>query len=262
MEDISGGFTNVIMSLLIATPRIFACFVVFPVLGFRSLQGLLRTGVVFSLSLIIAVGVFHEGPVVTLMSIEMLFLLSKEAIIGMLIGFFLSLPFWAFETIGGIFDMQRGAMMGEYLNPETGSMSSMFGPLLQKTLIVVMIEIGAFAWIFGLIIESYTVWPATQSFPIISMDAYLILIDAFNEMFMKTVVYALPLIFTLICIDLLFGVLGVYSPHLQTYFISMPAKSLLGMAVLAVYGSLLWEYGQNELFAIRELFSRIRLIFL
>ena len=142
--------------------------------------------------------------------------------------------------------------MGEQLNPETGSMTSITGLLLLQSAIVLMIELGAFAWMFGVIIHSYVLWPALEWIPSFNNEASQLVINEFSTMAMRFVLYAIPLMVTLLIIELIFALVSLYAPQLQVYFLAMPIKSMCGMLVLAIMAGLLWEYGAEEFENLKE----------
>jgi type III secretion protein T len=243
---------DAISSIALSLPRILTCFLIVPVLSGRQLQGMMRIAVGVGIAAPVAVGIFYQHEVVDLSAMQMFGLFIKESLIGLLIGFLLATPFWIFESIGTLFDTQRGALMGQQLNPETGSMSSVTGTLLMQSAIVLMIELGAFAWLFGLLMDSYVVWPALAWLPDFTPDAQGLIIAEFVFMAKMFVLYSLPLVLVLVFIEFVFALVGVYSPQLQVYFLAMPAKSLAGFIVLILYAGMLWQYGGDLFLRAKE----------
>ena len=249
----SEAYTAYIISIMLTMPRVLVCMYIVPIFNTNSLQGILRTAVALAIALPISVATYHQHEWVNNSFFHLVPILMKEAAIGLLIGGLLAIPFWIFESIAVVFDTQRGAMMGEQLNPETGAMTSLTAPFLQKALVVLMIEFGAFVAMFNVIIESYILWPAVSWIPQMAMDASTMLIAEFSRMVQQYVLYALPIIFGLLLIDLLFALVSVYSPQLQVYFIAMPVKSLVGMFIFVLCSAMLFQYGKEELYRIWEL---------
>ncbi len=250
-----------ISSMALALPRILVCFLIVPVLSGRYLKGILRIGVALGISLPVSVSIFHDTSIQAMDWYEILGLYGKEAIIGLLVGFFLALPFWLFESIGTVFDTQRGALMGQQINPETGNMTSITGVLLLQAALVLMIELGAFAWLFSFLVETYVLWPVTAWLPAVGEDATQTVIQHFNAMCVQYIIYALPLILTLLVIEMIFAFVGLYSPQLQVYFMAMPVKSLAGLVVLYLYGSMLWQHGTAEFLNFKLLHHSFALLF-
>lgn len=260
LAELVPQFNDALASVAMALPRIMVCFLIIPALSNRFIHGILRTGVSVGLAIPVSVGIFYQTQIVDLTIWSMVGLFMKEVALGLLLGFLLALPFWLFESIGTVFDTQRGALMGEQLNPETGSMTSITGLLLLQAAIVLMIEIGAFAWMFGLIINSYVIWPALEWIPPFSSDAPTLLTAEFSNMAMRFVLYAIPLMITLLIIELIFALVSLYSPQLQVYFLAMPVKSVAGILILALMAGLLWEYGQEEMLRMKESHHLLQLI--
>ena len=245
-------FNDALTAVSLALPRIMVCFLLIPVLSNRFLHGILRTAVSVGLGIPVAVGIYYQTQIIDINVMSIVGLFLKEAVLGLLIGFLLALPFWLFESIGTVFDTQRGSMMGEQLNPETGTMTSITGLLLLQSAIVLMIELGAFAWMFGVIMHSYVLWPALEWIPAFSGEASQLVVSEFSTMAMRFVLYALPLLISLLIIELIFALVSLYAPQLQVYFLAMPVKSMCGMLILAVMAGLLWEYGAEEFARMKE----------
>lgn len=239
-------------SIALSLPRLLTCFLLVPVFSGRQLHGLLRMAVGIGVGMPVAAGLYYQQAVGDFSMWAMLGLYLKEAAIGLLLGFFLATPFWIFESIGTLFDTQRGALMGQQLNPETGDMSSVMGLLLQQSAIILMIQVGAFAWLFGLLVDSFIFWPATAWLPDFSDDAAPILVSQAGHLISSFVLYALPLMMVLASIELIFALVGVYSPQLQVYFLAMPAKSLVGLMVFVLYAKVLWHHGETEFLLMKE----------
>lgn len=236
------------------------CFLIVPALSNRFLHGMLKTAVSIGICIPAAVGIFYQLQIVDVTPFNLIGYFLKEAVLGVLIGFLLALPFWLFESIGTLFDTQRGALMGEQLNPETGSMTSITGLLMLQSVIVLMIELGAFAWMFGLIVNSYVMWPALEWIPSFTNEAGSVLISQFSDMALHFVLYALPVLISLLIVELLFGLVSIYSPQLQVYFLAMPVKSLLGLAIFIIMATTLWQYGQDEMVKMKETHHILQLI--
>ena len=110
--------------LLIA--RLFPIFMFIPFLNSRVLNSqLLKYIIIFYIALgikpsITITGVLRETWAIVLIS---------ELIIGLVIGLLLATPFWIASAFGEFVDNQRGASIGDTINPTTGIESSEFASL-------------------------------------------------------------------------------------------------------------------------------------
>lgn len=228
-----------ILAITLAMARLYPCLLLVPLFSFREIKGMLRYSIVAILALVVSPGI-HEALPNDHSWWTLFALYFKEAVLGMLLGALLSMPFWLFESVGALFDNQRGALMGGQLNPSLGQDFTPLGFLFKQALIVLMIASGAFLTMLQVIWDSYLVWPPTQWFPIPAadgMDVYLTLLSAtFTDM----VLYAAPLVALLLFIEFGMAILSLYSPQLQAFILSMPLKCLVGLGFLVLYVPMLF----------------------
>ena len=137
---------------------------------------------------------------------------AREAVIGFFIGFFAAIPFWVAENVGNFIDNQRGATMGEVYSPLNGSQVSTTGYSWQFALLAVFVEGLSFA-----------------------PDAPVQVLGALDGMLKTTVVISAPVIIVMFLATLGLGLVNRTAPQLNVFFLSMPVKSALGVAMLIVY---------------------------
>src|SRR5262245_52426998 len=99
-------------SLLLTQPRVQVLCMMLPVVSKQLLAGRLRGATMVSLGFLIVPLVLPAGSVGDVGLGELLLLILKEAFIGLVLGFFLAIPFWVIEAVGTVIDYQRGASMG------------------------------------------------------------------------------------------------------------------------------------------------------
>jgi type III secretion protein T len=237
---------RLISCLALAIPRIQLALLFVPLMGLKETRGLLKSGIVVAVALPVAASNFYTIDTAAIGAMGMIMLLLKEAAIGIVIGVLLSLPFHMFASIGFIIDNQRGATSGQAFDPTLGS-TSFLGQFMEKAFTVMIIELGMFSMLFGLVINTYVLWPSWEFFPEPLLTGQELLANYFSDMTQKVMLYVLPILIVMLLIDLAFAVLGLFSPQLQIYFISMPAKTLVALLCLVIYASSLYYYGQLEI---------------
>lgn len=226
--------TDWVLSIALAMARLYPCLLLVPLFSFHELKGMMRYAIVAILALMVSPGIHaalpHDHSWFTLFT-----LYAKEAILGMLLGALLAIPFWLFESVGALFDNQRGALMGGQLNPSLGADFTPLGFLFKQTLIVLIVTTGMFPYLLQIIWDSYTLWPPTEWFPHPSVDGMDIYLGLLKSAFTDMALYALPLVGLLLFIEFGMAILSLYSPQLQVFVLSMPLKCLIGMGFLILY---------------------------
>ncbi|KWA24784.1 hypothetical protein WT37_04325 [Burkholderia territorii] len=207
---------------------------------------MLRNAVAFAFGLPYTVAVYarlHNSPI----GITWLLWLSlKEALIGCMIGLLLATPFWAFISIGVLVDNQRGANAAQQANPSLQADSSIIGELIERFLIIVLFETGAFSGIFFVISDSLNVWPAHVPFPnlvSVGLDDYL---NAFQRMLSAALRYSSPILVLLLIVEFMFALMSVIVKGMPVYEMAMPIKSLIALVVLSIYATILFSHGRVD----------------
>ena len=222
-------------SLAIAMARLYPCFYLVPAFCFQHVRGMPRHAIVFALALMPTPGIHHalSGMDYTLLALSGLML--KEAVLGFLLGILLSMPFWLFESVGALLDNQRGALIGGQLNPSLGPDATPIGHMFKQLSIFLLIVTLGLGSLTQVIWDSYLIWPAALWFPAPAADGFTVFLTLLGDTFTHMVLYAAPFIALLLIVEFAVALLSLYSPQLQVFVLSMPAKSLAGLCFLLLY---------------------------
>lgn len=228
-------------------PRFISCFIVLPVLSKQVLGGaLVRNGVCCSL-LIFALPIIEDSCATPVQGLNLIFITGKEVILGMLIGFIATIPFWAVESAGFLIDNQRGATMASVLNPTLGSQSSPTGLFLTQTLITLFYSGGAFLILLGALYQSYATWPVMQFFPQPGIKWVDFFYGQFSQMLKLCVLLAAPLLVAMFLAEFGLALISRFAPSLNVFILSMPIKSAIASLLLVLYIGLMMRYAFGSL---------------
>ena len=228
-------FHRWILAAVLVMARFGGAFAICPALTESMIPGVARRAATIGLAWI-AIPFVHANmppgePVWWMFGVVAL----KEALLGALIGFFAAIPFWVAENVGNFIDNQRGATMGEVYSPLNGSQVSSTGIFFTQIVSTLFFVGGAIFLFLGALYESYNIWPVfTEGFTF-SADAPLKLLTSLDGMLRTTVVIAAPVIIVMFLATIGLGLVNRTAPQLNVFFLSMPVKSALGIALLIVY---------------------------
>lgn len=169
-------------------------------------------------------------------------LIVKEAAIGLVLGFLVAIPFWAFEAAGFVIDNQRGASMAATVNPMTGHDSSPLGIAFNFAFITFFLSTGGINLLLSLIYDSYRFWPPLDFWPQLGFDAAELILVQLNRLMLLALLLAAPVLVAMLMSELGLALVSRFAPQLQVFFLAMPIKSALALFVLVVYASTLFEY--------------------
>ncbi|ADZ90344.1 type III secretion system export apparatus subunit SctT [Marinomonas mediterranea] len=249
-----------VLSISLGMARLYPCLLLIPLFSFKELKGMLRYALVVVLALMVAPGIKealpHDHSWFTLLTLYL-----KETALGMLLGIILAIPFWLFESVGGLFDNQRGALMGGQLNPSLGQDFTPLGFLFKQTLIVLMITTGSFEAMLQVIWDSYVIWPPTVWYPTPTPEGFEIYLSLLRDAFTDLILYAAPLVALLLFVEFGVSVLSLYSPQLQAFVLAMPIKCLAGLGFLIFYIPTLFYLSEERNQSLLDLKHLLALLF-
>ena len=203
-------------------------------------------------------GALPEGPLLYLA------LLTKELAIGFAIAFVSSLVFRAAEMAGQAVDVLRGANMVTALAPELGERVSVIADFWVQTLVVLFFLIGGHHLLLAAFAESYVALPLL-AFPSPAAGlgpAAEWIVRLSGQMFVVALALAAPALVALLLADFVLGLAARVAPNIQVFFMGMPLKALLGLAmILFAANALMSAFGsglQDSLEGVRRLIDLLR----
>ena len=234
-------FHRWILAAVLAMARIGGAFAICPALTDSMIPGVARRAAVFGFACL-AIPFIHAGMPPGEPNVWMFSLLAfKEALVGFLLGFFAAIPFWIAENVGNFIDNQRGATMGEVYSPLSGAQVSTTGIFFTQLVSTFFFVSGAVLLFLGALYSSYSIWPvfpgpaSGSPLPAFASNAPVQMLGSLDGMLRATVVISAPVIIVMFLATLGLGLVNRTAPQLNVFFLSMPVKSALGIAMLAIY---------------------------
>lgn len=225
-----------IIAWLIAAVRIGTAFAICPALSDSMIMGTARRAAVLAFSLIVTPVVLASIPVGCEPPLRILVPIAiREALIGLIIGFVSGIPFWVAENVGNFIDNQRGATMGEVYSPLSGEQVSTIGIFFTQLVSTLFFASGAFVVLLGALYASYGVWPIFHGIFAFASDAPVTFLASMDAMLRDTVVISAPPVILMFLANLGLGLVNRTAPQLNVFFLSMPVKSALSIAMLVLY---------------------------
>jgi flagellar biosynthesis protein FliR len=162
-------------------------------------------------------------------------LLAREVAVGLTLGFAASLVFRAAETAGRLTDILRGANMAEVLSPSSGERSSPLGEVTGLLAVVIFLELGGVGHVAAALARSYDAVPIAGTVTPAQLGRVAALtLGASAQMLEAALGLAAPALVALLLADLVLGAIGRTAPQIPLYFVGMPLKALLGVAMVLI----------------------------
>ena len=171
-----------------------------------------------------------------LFSFGFLLLLAGEAIIGIIMGFFITMIFTAFSTAGQFFSLHMGFSIVETMDPLSQTENPLMGQYLNLVAMIVFLSMNGFRELF---LGGF--WRSVQAINIASLAAgreavISMFLSGLARLFLDAMVIALPILGTLFLTTLATGMISRAAPQInilsEGYPISVTVSFLLILAVL------------------------------
>lgn len=207
-----------------------------PFLGAKLIPTTARAAIALSLSIILLPNILFNMTSFTMTDTQFVGFALKELIIGYILGFFASVPFFIVQSSGIFIDYMRGSSMLMAQDPSTQTQSSSIGIMFNYFLIVMFYSMdGAFLF-FDAIQSSFAAFPV-DSFLNPKMfnfanPLWKTSVDIINQIFTISLELAAPCILAILMAEMFLGIANRLAPQVQIAFLGMSLKSLLGLTLL------------------------------
>ncbi|WP_404334986.1 type III secretion system export apparatus subunit SctT [Sphingomonas sp. MMS12-HWE2-04] len=228
-----GGWFDQILLVALASARFGFAFVFVPIFARDTIPSTVRNCIVMTLG-----GVaFVMQPTIfpaDLSAFGWARVLLKEAVVGLVIGFFFGTVMWAMEAAGEIIDAKIGATIGQLIEPLGGNSTSLNGALLARLAGVIFASAGGIMLLVGTVMESYAVWPMAADWPRLDMHELQLFEGEFGRMMMLAMMFAAPVLVLLYVIDAGLGLLNRFAQQLNVFSLSLSIKSWAATLLMVV----------------------------
>jgi type III secretion protein T len=228
-------FHKLILAAVLVMARIGGAFTVCPALTETMIPGVARRAAILGFSILMVPAVHAQMPEGEPLTWLYSLLAVKEALLGAMLGFFAAIPFWIAENIGNFIDNQRGATMGEVYSPLNGAQVSTLGIFFSQLVSTIFFAGGVIFVFLGALYQSYLIWPVFTKTMTMAPDAPAQILGTLDGMLQTTLVISAPVIIVMFLATVGLGLVNRTAPQLNVFFLSMPVKSALGIAMLVLY---------------------------
>jgi flagellar biosynthetic protein FliR len=165
-----------------------------------------------------------------------IFLLIGEGIIGIILGFFLTLIFSAFSTAGQFFSLQMGFGASETFDPLSQIENPLLGQYLNLVAMLVFISLEGFRELF---LGGF--WRSLQAVNVMSLvsgreEILSMLLAGLSRLFMDAIIISMPILGTLFLTSLSTGLISKAAPQInilsEGFPISITTAFILIYAIL------------------------------
>lgn len=245
INAISDGYFSSVLSLplpevwkifLLGLARVAPTIALAPFLGGKMLPDSLKLGLAVALVLIFLpyLVVHHTASIP--FDVTFMLLLFKESVVGSILGFFISIPFYYTQGAGALIDHQRGSQSLQVMDPSTQMQTSPLGTLFNDMMLIIFFSIGGPILFFDAVFTSYSVLPYDQFFPAAffgsSHPLWASMIEMCHVVVRLSLQLSAPSIIAMLLSDLFIGIANRMAPQVQISFLLWSLKAFVGIAMV------------------------------
>ena len=219
-----GGGQSALLFLVMmrCTGLVFAA----PLFGHHAIPTLLKFGLAASLTIALAI---PAGA--TAGSLPLVLAAPIELVIGLSLGFILSLCFEAFELAGRVISIQLGLSLGSVFSPTQEEASTAIDPFFSVLAGLLFLAMGLHLAIIRVLANSFVAYPVGAGWPADLATTGTHTIALALELGVRV---AMPIALVLLLVELSVALLARAIPQINVFILGLPLKMLVGFAVLAV----------------------------
>lgn len=221
-------FDNLQLGFLVLA-RMSAFVFLVPFFSIKGTPALVKIGFSVMLSALILPGI--GNAVVPEDLLEYAFLVIKEVMVGLVLGFACMMVFNAVRMAGEIIDIQMGFSMATVFDPQNQSRVTLTGQFFYLLQILLFLAVDGHHSLLMAIAYSYTLIPVAAGG--LKVTLAMAVFKLFIQVFSLAIRVALPFMVLFLICDISMGILARTVPQLNIFVLSFPAKIGIGLFTLA-----------------------------
>ncbi|SEK68829.1 flagellar biosynthetic protein FliR [Nitrosovibrio tenuis] len=209
--------------------RILALLAATPVLGNAAVPARVKIGLGMLITLVIAPTI-GPLPKIDPASLEGLLVLSQQILIGVAMGFAMRIVFSAVEMAGEIAGLQMGLGFATFFSAHSDGSTLVVGKFLGLLATLAFLSVNGHLLVLSVLAESFNAFPVSAE-PF-SVSGWKTLADWGSKIFLVGLKLALPIVASLLIVNLALGILTRAAPQLNIFAVGFPITLIAGMVAL------------------------------
>lgn len=169
--------------------------------------------------------------IVTDSLVELSFIVIKEAVVGLLIGFAANICTSILSFAGQVADMETGLSMVQILDPATRQTTSITGGIYTYSFNMMMLCTGLYAYLLGALKDTYTLIPINGA--VFRADSLLqSMIIFMGDYIAIGFRIVLPIFAAVLMLNAILGIIAKVAPQMNMFSIGIQLKIVVGLGIL------------------------------
>lgn len=211
--------------------RVLALCMTAPVLSHRSIPTRVKIGLALAVATIVAPASNEPPP--GIFSVGAPLLLVQQMLVGMMLGFAVKVVFAAIDLAGNVIGLQMGLSFASFVDPVNSNQTPLVGSFLNLLATLLFLALDGHLILIAAASQSFELAPVSSAF--FSGIGWEKLIALGTGLFALGLQLSLPVLATLLIINLTLGVMSRAAPQLNLFSVGFPLTTLTGLLLFAVF---------------------------
>lgn len=209
--------------------RISAVLMSMPILGTRVVTARVRIVLALCMTWLI-VPLLPPVPSVPLLSLVSGVIIVQQIIIGLAIGFFLQVVFQVFVLAGQFMAMKMGLGFAAMNDPASGVNVTVLSQYYLVLTTLLFLSMNGHLVVFQMMLESFTTLPIAAEG--IGLEVFWQIATSGSWMFSRALLIAMPVLTSLMIVNLAFGVMSRAAPQMNVFAVGFPITLVFGLVII------------------------------
>lgn len=209
--------------------RVSSMFISIPVFSVNSVPARLRVMLSLLITFVI-LPVLPQMPAIDLFSADGLMVTVQQLVLGVSTGFILQMVFSIMLFAGQSIAYSMGLGFASLVDPATGVQTPVIAQLFVIASSLLFLAVDGHLLLIEMLAQSFTTLPVAP----VGLDKAQVwqIISWSSQIFAGGVLLALPIMATLLFVNISFGIASKAAPQLQLFGVGFPITILLGMVFI------------------------------
>jgi flagellar biosynthetic protein FliR len=218
-----------VSSIMWPLMRVGAMLAVAPVFGARTVPVRIRVLFGFVLAWLLSI-LLPSPPVVDLLSLEMVIISLHEIMIGLVMGFILQMVFGILAMAGENIAFGMGLGFASMVDPQNGIQIPVLGQYYLVLATLIFLALDGHLVVMDVLFHSFVTLPIGGGG--IAQDGLWGLVSWGAQMFEGALLISLPVVASLLLVNISFGIITRSAPQLNIFAVGFPLILLIGFALI------------------------------
>jgi flagellar biosynthetic protein FliR len=211
--------------------RLLSLFSSAPMLGDQTVPARVKIALAIACAILVA-PTLSDAPTSSPFSGDGLMLLIQQVLVGVAIGLGMRFVFAAVELAGDMIGMQMGLSFATFIDPQNSTQTPIVGSFLGIIASLILLALNGHLLMIAALIDSFRTIPISAQSELALSVERLVALGA--EIFRIGLHLSLPVLATLLVLNLAMGVLSRAAPQINIFAVGFPLTILAGLFLLGL----------------------------